>query len=272
MERCFPIHLTSITQNSRTSYPTTINNDWFVTVMETLWPTAVDSVALSADELHLWGVRLDESRATGDELLAILSPDERQRAEQYCLDAPRRRFVIARAALRTRLGDYLDLPPRDVAISIASSGKPRLADTGDAIDLRFNLAHSADLALVAVTIGCEVGVDVERLRTVSFAERIARRYFHAAEIEAITAAPSSARDAAFLRCWTAKEAVLKALGRGIAGPLGDFCVPTDALAGEWVKLPSSRCWLQQVVPCADYIAAVACLNAQRSVRCFTFQM
>jgi len=240
--------------------------------MTTHWPIASEPPALADGEAHVWAVPLDGADARWQASWDALSADERGRAEQFRLDDPRRRFVVARAALRTLLGQYLGVPPSDVAIAIALNGKPRLGDLMRPTDIRFNVAHSGDIALITFTSNCEIGVDVERLRPVGFAERIARRFFHAAEAAAITAAPPDARDDVFLRCWTAKEAVVKALGSGITGSLATFRVPTEMHDGAWIELLPARCWLQPLLPAPGYLGAVACVGAPRSIRCFELTM
>lgn len=210
-------------------------------------------------------------------LVATLSPAERQRADHFRLAEPRQRFVVSRAVLRRLLGKYLGLPDCDVTLEMDARGKPRLAAGQSAVDLQFNVAHSGDLALVAITVDCEVGVDVERERSVSHAEHIARRFFHPSEMEAVLAGLPAERDAVFLRCWTGKEAVLKALGSGVTGSLASFSVPTDEFRGAWIDLPStlskshSRCWLHALRPCAGYMGAVACLGDERRLRLFAFE-
>ena len=246
--------------------------------MEIAWPLPTDSMALSADKLDVWAVRLDQGCSLSGKLEASLSTAERQRADRFRLDAPRQRFVVTRAALRMLLGKYLGEAASAVAIDIDPSGKPCLAAQYRAAELHFNVAHSGDLAVVAVTAGCEVGVDVERVRPVSHAEHIARRYFHPAETQAILSAAPSERDTVFLRCWTGKEAVLKALGSGVTGPLAAFHVPTEEFDIAWITLPSTlsknqdRCWLHELAPCPGYVGAVACLGNERLVRPFTFEL
>jgi 4'-phosphopantetheinyl transferase len=245
--------------------------------MRIAWPQPADSIALPADQLDVWAVRLGGKDALFHEAASMLTAEERQRAEQFRVDEPRRRFVITRAALRGLLGKYLGRPANSITIEYDPNGKPRLAGGRDENDVHFNVAHSGSLALIAVTAGCEVGIDVERVRAVSHAEHIARRYFHPAEAEVILAAARSARDALFLRCWTGKEAVLKSLGSGITGSLAAICVPTDDFRAVWIDLPSqhsnlhSRCWLQQLAPGPGYVGAVACLGEERLVRCFAFE-
>lgn len=245
--------------------------------MEMAWSPPTGSVVLPADTLDVWAAPLNNRIAQWKELSATLSADERQRAGRFLLDEPRRRFIITRTTLRALLGKYLGLPPAEVALETGVGGKPRLAETQLASGLHFSVTHSGDLALIAVTTGCEVGVDVERVRSVGHAEHIARRFFHPAETKAIAAAGLAARDAAFLRCWTGKEAVLKATGSGITGSLSSLRLPTDEFETEWIELPApiseshERCWLQALAPCRGYVGAVACLGEERRVRLFSFE-
>jgi 4'-phosphopantetheinyl transferase len=246
--------------------------------MNIAWPPATGSPALSADRLDVWAVRLDKGRGLLDKLAPTLSAAERQRAGQFRLDEPRQRFVVTRAALRMLLGKYLGMSASGVTLENDPHGKPRLASGSAADDVRFNVAHSGELALIAVTAGCEVGVDVERVRPVHHADHIARRYFHPVEMQAILSAGPSARDTIFMRCWTGKEAVLKAIGSGVTGALASFRVPTDEFDTAWVDLPArlsrnhARCWLQDLAPCPGYVGAVACLGDERDVHPFTFDL
>ncbi|MEX2315824.1 MAG: 4'-phosphopantetheinyl transferase superfamily protein [Pirellulales bacterium] len=217
---------------------------------------------------------------TDDANLALatlnLSADERERAKRFQNDWARRRFVTTRAALRTILARYLSTSPLDIDFAVDASGKPRLGGKlrsrnriAGADGLRFNVAHSGGLALIAVALNCEIGVDVEQLRTVNWFTQIAGRYFHPLEVAALLAEPPSAQPAAFLRCWTSKEAVLKAVGVGITGPLDRFQVPLRPQHGTWIECETAsghvRCWLESLLLGSDYVGAVACLNEQRCV-------
>jgi 4'-phosphopantetheinyl transferase len=244
--------------------------------MTSAWSPSTEPVLPADDALDVWKVRLDNRRAPLADAAATLSLVERRRANQFRLDEPRQQFILTRAALRTLVGKYLGQPPEGVAIETSPAGKPHLAETHRASGLHFSVAHSDELALIAVTTGCEVGVDVERLRAVSHAEHIARRFFHPAETRAILAAGPADRDTMFLRCWTGKEAVLKAVGSGMTGSLASFCVPADEFDAAWIELPApiahspQRCWLHALAPCRGYVGAVACLGHQRRVRPFVF--
>jgi 4'-phosphopantetheinyl transferase len=239
------------------------------------WPPLAQPPKLAPDEVHVWAVPLDVSQRMYDTLLATLSLDERARAAAYRFDEPRRRYVIARGALRELLGKYLSESTAAIELTVDGNQKPRLASKYASNDLHFNVSHSGELAIVAFAVGCEVGVDVEALREVSYLEKIAHKFFHPAETREVLSAPSDLRNVAFLRCWTGKEAVLKALGKGIVADLASFRVPVEVNAGGWIEYRenpsrSSRCWLEQLHPCDNYLAAVACVESERAVRAYTF--
>jgi 4'-phosphopantetheinyl transferase len=206
----------------------------------------------------------------------ILSSDERRRADRFRYDEPQRRFIHGRAALRTILGGYLGAEPAEIVFQYEANGKPRLMNIENPTALQFNLAHSDELALVAVVRGCEVGVDVERLRPVGHMEQIAHRYFHQAEADEILRSAPATRLAAFMSCWTAKEAILKAIGTGLGSSLSAFQVSIANFDGDWVDLPAAAtpapasCWMQQLSPCSDYVAAVAFVGCERRVECFRY--
>jgi 4'-phosphopantetheinyl transferase len=240
------------------------------------WPLTSAAPKLAADEVHVWLVALDSIRAPWGEQWAILSRDERERAERFRLDAPRRRFVTSRAALRALLGQYLDKSPIEIVLEYATNGKPRLHQPEIPDDLQFNVAHSNEMGLIAFARGCEVGIDIEHLRIVAHWQQIADRYFHPQEIAQIKILQPGAQLAAFMRCWTAKEAVLKALGTGVTQSLSFFVGQREPPESSWVEATrhsngtAVRCWLQPLTPADDYIAALACLNTQRNMRCFHY--
>lgn len=174
------------------------------------WETPRGRPRLGDDEVHVWRISLasiEPGRAWRS-----LSDQERRRAERHRFAVHRARFVAGRAALRAVLASYLGVLPEEVPIDIGTEGRPRLTGAGN---LDFNLAHSDDLALVAVTRGRAVGVDLERMRRGVPHERLARRFFAPGEAEALRRVPARLRPAAFFACWTRKEAWLKASGHGL---------------------------------------------------------
>lgn len=172
---------------------------------------------------RVWLVALDELSRAGD-AAGMLSDCELHRAARFGHTHLRRRFVARRTALRLVLGAALDVDPRTVPLATGSLGKPRLAGRGD---LSFNLSHCEGTAAIALTTDGEIGVDIECAARVYEQHLIASRFFDASEAETIACLPRGLAEQAFLRCWTAKEAVLKALGVGLTQPLRDVVVDAD---------------------------------------------
>ena len=205
-------------------------------------------------ELGLWSVEVPADEAELERLARALTPDERRSAEGLRDDA-RDRFVTGRAALRRLLGEHLACPPEEVPLVLGAEGKPAL-DPRAGSTLHFSVAHSGALALIA-TAAFEVGVDVEAPRTIRDPVGLAARFFMPTEREHVERAPADRRERRFLELWTAKEAVLKATGRGLAGleevelAFGPGGEPSGAIGGgqPW----EVRCF----EPAPGHVAAVA---------------
>lgn len=175
---------------------------------------------LSTDEVHVWRFVLQPTPLD----TTPLSAAERRRGERFRSPVHRERYLASRAILRSTLSRYLDVAPSDVPIEVRDSGKPYVPRT----NLEFNLSHSGDLAVMAISQTRPVGVDVERMRRTIGYQRLARRFFSDREIAVLEAMPGSVRSAAFFRIWTRKEAYLKAtdvdLGPGLPSSLARFTV------------------------------------------------
>lgn len=176
-----------------------------------------------AVSLHV--ARLDLEPARLAELSRTLAPDEHARAERYLLERHRRRFRAARGWLRERLAAELGVAAEALVFEYGPQGKPALG--GPHAGLRFNVSHSQDLALMALSWHHELGVDVEALRPDLDTEAIASRFFSLAEREALRKLPAPERGAAFFTVWTRKEAYLKLRGGGLHLPLDGFDVSLD---------------------------------------------
>ena len=154
----------------------------------------------------------------------LLDPGESARAARFTVDHPRRVFITARAALRRVLGERLGRDPESLAFTLGPHGKP---DLDPPSSLKFNLSHSGDTIVIALTEGIELGVDVEELGRVTPTERLARRFFAEREARAVEEAVEADRNRVFFHCWTAKEAVLKATGSGLTVPVREVEVDPD---------------------------------------------
>jgi len=178
-----------------------------------------DGLTLTHDDVHVWRVALEAHEGVARQLEDSLAADEQLRADRFEFARDRRRFVVRRGALRVVLGWYLGTSPEQLQFECSRYGKPSLAAQAGVPPIRFNLAHSAELAVIAVTHGREVGVDVERLDTRFDSLEIAERFFSPREAAGLRGRSRSAQTRAFFHCWTRKEAYLKARGLGVTWPL-----------------------------------------------------
>jgi 4'-phosphopantetheinyl transferase len=186
-------------------------------------------------EVHVWRATLDRPPKEVETYRSMLSPDELLRAERLIFPEHRRRFIVARGSLRSILARYLAIAPAAIRFEYGPHGKPRL-DTSHVLahPLHFNLTHSNDLALFSVTGLGAIGIDIEQIRPDFSSAQIAKRYFSAGEIEALGMLAPQEYAEAFFRCWTRKEAFIKATGLGLSLPLDQFDVTLNP--GETASL------------------------------------
>ncbi len=184
-------------------------------------------------QVVVWSWNLDAGSLVDDAAEALLSDDERDRRRRFVSPDLGRRFLAARAGLRLLLGRHLDRDPRSLSFAANAFGKPRVADAGS---LHFNLSHSGERAVLAISDG-EVGIDLEAVRPIEHLD-LARRYFHPQEVAAImgTGDETGQRHAFFL-VWTLKEAVVKAVGDGLSIPLSSFEVSIAPVRPAMVLAP-----------------------------------
>lgn len=214
------------------------------------------------DEVHVWSMRVSAATPALGALERLLAPDEQARAARFLREADRHRFVAAHGGLRQLLGHYLALPPAALGFTIGEFGKPALAEVDAGRALSFNLSHAGDWIVVALAAGQPVGVDVEPIRPDLDFMTIARHQFSPEEVAALSAEEPGARRSAFFRCWTRKEAYLKARGQGLSYSLREFSVEFGAEARpalRWVADDPSaaeRWTVLECAPAADYAGAV----------------
>ncbi|HEX5604930.1 MAG TPA: 4'-phosphopantetheinyl transferase superfamily protein [Candidatus Binatia bacterium] len=190
-----------------------------------IWTSAAADLRLGADEIHVWRVDAFNNDADYAYCAALLSKDEQARGEQFKFDRDRRLFTVAHAALRTICATYLRTTPRSIEFANGPYGKPKLASDSRS-GLRFNLSHSGELALIAAALQREIGVDIEAVRDFDF-DQVAERFFTAREVAALRSLPKPLQRSAFYKCWTSKEAFLKARGTGLSAKLDEVQIICD---------------------------------------------
>lgn len=154
----------------------------------------------------------------------MLDAEERERAARFRFPEHRDAFVAGRAIQRDLLARYAEVEPAEVRYRLAAQGKPELTGLAASSRLRFNFSNTDGLGLLALAVGRELGVDVEPLRPIADGVEIASRFFSAGEVRVLRALDAGVRDEAFLRCWTRKEAYIKAVGGGLSIALDAFDV------------------------------------------------
>jgi 4'-phosphopantetheinyl transferase len=209
-----------------------------------------------ADEVEVVATRLDAAPEVVDELHALLSEAERRRASRLVFGRDRRRFIVARARLRQLLGARLGVPPESVELVYGAHGKPALAPRFADPGLRFNVSHRDDVAAYGLGFGCEIGIDIEAVRTMSDTDDLAARFFSDAERAAYGALEQPERPLGFFNCWTRKEAYIKALGDGLGYPLDRFDV--SLTPGEPARLlrVEGRWSMVSFSPAPGFVGAV----------------
>lgn len=187
-----------------------------------------EQLSIAPGAIQIWWARLSDLAADEAWYETTLSPDELERAMRFRFAADRRRFTLARGALRALLGRYLGVEPRALSFIYGAQGKPALAGQPGGPDLHFNLSHARGLAIYAVASGRRVGVDIEALDLALDFTAIARHFFAPGEIRALDATPPQLRPGLFFTYWTRKEALIKAHGGGMMLDLGQIDVSAPA--------------------------------------------
>jgi len=217
-------------------------------------------------EVQIWGIWLTASDAALAYYRSTLSLHESQNAEKFRFPKLKRCYTLSRGGLRILLAHYLGCPPNVIRLINGPNGKPELRDSSP---IRFNVSHSGQMALYAFTLGCELGIDVEELRELDDLESIALRFFSTGEVSELLSLNPEERGFAFFRCWTRKEAYVKAIGDGLAIPLNRFRVTLlPGAPARFVQIDgemgtASDWTLQHLEPAPGYVGALAYQDSQR---------
>ena len=230
--------------------------------METI--RSIDNIKeLQAGEVAIWGADVSEMMDEIDALRELLSVEELKKAKRLKNEQARRMCVVARGGLRVLLGAYTKQDPSQVMFDQQAGGKPML-ESGE---ISFNLAHSGDWVVWAFAASGEVGVDLEQVRANVLHSRVARRYFQPVEQQALDEAANASR--LFFDMWAAKEALVKASGKGVFAamnkvelPLEAGRVPDETAVGDW--------YLRRVEAGSMYACALASDQPILEQPCYDF--
>ena len=238
-----------------------------IRIQEWLHRPAQTAGTLSADDVHVWHWRHQAAFADGADPSRVLSLDERARAARFLVEKPRTEFVATRSTLRAILGSYTGIAPEGLSFRYSDRGKPALATNQQ---LCFNISHSEGLSALAVVLGREVGVDIEWIRPDVEAAALAQRFFSANERARLLQLKTEQLTPAFFRCWTRKEAYIKARGDGLSLALDSFDVALEtgsqsALLGTRPDAAEADHWTLSDLHLLDGYAAAIALSSSRNL-------
>ncbi len=219
--------------------------------------------ALQANDVHLKHGLIDTNFSMGD-IQSVVIPAELSRAQKFIKLPDQKKFLYVRAMVRNTLSYYLGINPRAIELAVGEHGKPLVKNHA----IEFNVSHSGDYFLLGVTKDRAIGVDIEHVRKKQDCLALAERFFSPSEFSAIQAAKDF--DAAFYRCWTRKEAFIKATGLGLSFGLANFEVSVSELPPDVSALNSihhdvqaAQKWLMQSVSLGDLNAYHAAFCVQK---------
>ena len=222
-------------------------------------------------EVHVW--RLDLAREANPVWLETLSADERARADRFRFPHDRHSFASTRGAMRSLLGQYLGVAPQSLELIAGPFGKPTLTAEQNARRITFNVTHSGGYALLAFACGDAVGVDLEQMTATRDLEPSAAMVLSPAELQRFQETVSTGRELFFLRAWTAKEAIVKALGGGLSIPLHRIEIEPGSGEEIFFRAPGiadTSGWSVLNLNAQDsYVAALAVMVRAERVRLWT---
>lgn len=239
------------------------------------WRVPPQKPVLASNEVHAWKVSLSLETEIVNSLKRFLSNDERSRARRFYFSKDRNHYIAARGILRIILAGYLGREPDELCFRYNPQGKAMLKGPDET--LRFNVSHSGDTALYAMSWNRSVGIDIEQIRPEIDFSQIAEFFFSPREVTELHLLPESIQKEAFFRCWTRKEAYIKARGQGLALSLDRFSVslapgqPAALLESREDPEEASRWSLRELSPDPGSMAALAVEGHDWRLRCWQWR-
>ncbi|MEL6525159.1 MAG: 4'-phosphopantetheinyl transferase superfamily protein [Chloroflexota bacterium] len=223
------------------------------------------------DSIHIWQFTHDQPNSVVDSLYPMLSVEEKERIQRYYTPQLRARGTVRRGILRYLLGNYLQREPNMLSFSYSEYNKPYL----DTERIFFNLSHSEERVLIAICKQ-DIGVDIEAIKPLPDLMTVAKHHFSPAEQTALFSLSPSEQVIAFYRCWTRKEAFIKADGRGLSVPLDAFDVTLKSdqparitrIAPSLTNIHTLKWNLHHIGINEQFMGAIAYHGKQRPLRLF----
>ncbi len=219
---------------------------------------------LEPNHIHIWSTTLSIDPVQEKHFLSLLSPDEEVRIHRIRLLPSKQRAIASRGFLRVILSYYLNVAPEFIQLGVGEHNKPYLIAPKHP-NIKFNLTHSNDEVVYAITLDAEIGVDIEKIKN-EFNAAIASRYFSVAENAELAKLALYEQNQAFYQLWARKEAIVKAIGSGLSLPLTSFTVAAKDVA-ESIELKEKTWSLQPLSILPNYASAVA---SAQIIKCISY--
>lgn len=228
----------------------------------------------SSNEIHVWFININITLNKKITILNnYLSEDENLKTSKFKFKKDKNCSIITRGALRLLSGKYLNLNPKNIKFNYGEYGKP---DFDFETNLKFNVSHSGNMAVIGFVLNDDIGIDVEKIKTDFDVFDIVSNYFSSLEIESLKELPTKEQVKGFYRCWTRKESFIKAKAKGLSFPLDSFSVSLESdekvelLETKWNKNEKELWKLFSFSPEEGYLGAVSVKGKVEEVRYFSF--
>lgn len=208
-----------------------------------LWGKPPAKLSISRSELHIWRISLDDVNHQLKYLISLLSQEERKRSKRFIFERDQHRYQVTHSMKRLILANYLDGNPECLRFEVGNHGKPALDNLRNSLKVQFNISHSHNLILIAITMEDLIGIDIEYYDKKCSIEGLGEIIFSPSEKIFFSALNSQEeKKEAFFRCWTRKEAYLKAIGIGLTQDLTSISVDLNKAVSsqDWLKISTLR--------------------------------
>jgi len=230
----------------------------------TEWQNSAADLKFKNGSVHIWLSYLNLHEARLKHLYPLLSVEEKQRSERFKFYKHRKRFIASHGFMRSVLSLYANIPAEQLAFRLTERGKPELIANKNQLDIRFNLSHSNNLALLAIRQSIEVGVDIEFMEKKHQWKKIAQRFFTTAEQKNLFSLAEDQQKTAFFQLWTRKEAHMKVTGQGLHLSPTRFTVSVPPEAARFIedlnKENNSNWYMQDIVLPKTFKDYAGCLS------------
>lgn len=198
-----------------------------LTVIAQEWDEPLFIPPVSEKEVHVWQADLDRHSSLAELQTTLLSHDEIARAKRYKFPQDSMRYSVGRSICRLMLSRYLNIQAKDLVFQYNRYDRPYISSSLNYDNFNFNISHSENRFLLAVSKERDIGIDIEKVRCNFDCLEIAKGFFSTSEIALLETLPPAERELGFITCWTQKEAYIKAQGMGLSLDFDSFDVSLD---------------------------------------------